>query len=77
MKLSKPLLISELFANLVVNNNDFIKIKAKIAENKPTKNKLGKAENISNVISLNTRTGSTRFIFFAEKFFLVQLNSLE
>ena len=43
-------LILELLANLVVNNNDFIKINAKIAEKKPTKNRLGKAENISNVI---------------------------
>ena len=56
-------LILELLANLVVSNNDFIKIKAKIAENKPTKNKLGKAENISNAISSNTRIGSTRLIF--------------
>ena len=40
-------LILELLANLVVNNNDFINIKAKIAEKKPTKKRLGKAENIS------------------------------
>ena len=56
-------LILELLAIFVVNNNDFIKIKAKIEDKKPTKNKLGKAENISNTISSKTRTGSTRFIF--------------
>ena len=38
-----------------------------MAENKPTKNKLGKAENISNAISSNTSIGSTRLIFLAEK----------
>ena len=53
-----------LLANLVANNNDFIKIKAKIEEKKPTKNKLGKAENISNAISSKTRIGSTKLIFF-------------
>ena len=36
--------ILELLANLVVNNNDFMNIKAIIAENIPTKNKPGKAE---------------------------------
>ena len=64
--------ILELLANLVVNNNDFMNIKAIIAENIPTKNKPGKAENISNAISSNTSTGSTRLIFFAEKLAIME-----
>ena len=64
-------LILMLLANLVVNNNDFINIKAKIAEKKPTKNKLGKAESRSNATLSNTSTGSTKLIFFAEKLAII------
>ena len=66
----------ELFAIFVVNNNDFMKAKAKIEDKKPTKNKLGKAEKKSNTISSKTRIGSTKFIFFAEKLAKIDANEI-
>ena len=55
----------------MIHKTAIIDSKAKIAEKKPTKKRLGKAESRSNATLSNTSTGSTKLIFFAEKLAII------